>query len=387
VERLSKARDEWGNKMMRWIILVAVALAFYVVYLLSPILTPFLAGIVLAYLFDPLVTRMTFWKINRTIGTTLVFFVMSLLLFLAVLALVPVVIEQAIKLVTVFPKLLERIQTELVPYLNNRLGLNINLKSLTDLSMQHAQDIGTVLAKGAGVVFGNGTAVILSFMNLILIPVIGFYLLRDWPDLMAKIRALMPRQQEARWVGLAAESNLMLGGFLRGQLAVMLANGVTYSIGLSLIGLDTGIVIGMSAGMLSFVPYLGNLIGITMALIAMYIQTGEFTPLMWVLLVFGIGQTLESVLWQPRFVGERIGLHPVAVIFAVMAGGVLFGFFGILLALPVSAILMVMARHGLQYYQHSQFYQSAELDSPLAEAVIEPMPPSRPPHPVDSKPR
>jgi predicted PurR-regulated permease PerM len=373
--------------MMRWIILVAVALTLYVVYLLSPILTPFLAGIVLAYLFDPLVTRMTIWKINRTIGTTLVFFVMSLLLFLAVLALVPVVIEQAIKLVTVFPKLLERIQTELVPYLNIHLGLNINLKSLTDLSMQHAQDIGTVLAKGAGVIFGNGTAVILSLMNLILIPVIGFYLLRDWPNLMEKIRALIPRQQEARWVGLAAESNLMLGGFLRGQLAVMLANGVTYSIGLSLIGLDTGIVIGMSAGMLSFVPYLGNLIGITMALIAIYIQTGEFMPLMWVLLVFGLGQTLESVLWQPRFVGERIGLHPVAVIFAVMAGGVLFGFFGILLALPVSAILMVMARHGLQYYQHSQFYQSADLDSPLAEAVTEPMPTSGASHPVASKPR
>ncbi len=384
MELADNARDERGNKMMRWIILVAIALTLYVVYLLSPILTPFLAGIVLAYLFDPLVTRMTFWKINRTIGTTLVFFVMSLLLFLAVLALVPVVIEQAIKLVTVFPKLLDRIQTELVPYLNNRLGLNINLKSLTDLSMQHAQDIGTVLAKGAGLVFGNGTAVILSFMNLILIPVIGFYLLRDWPNLMEKIRALMPRQQESRWVGLAAESNQMLGGFLRGQLAVMLANGVTYSIGLTLIGLDTGIVIGMSAGMLSFVPYLGNLIGITMALVAMYIQTGEFTPLMWVLLVFGIGQTLESVLWQPRFVGERIGLHPVAVIFAVMAGGVLFGFFGILLALPASAILMVMARHGLQYYQHSKFYQSAELDASLAE-VVDPMPPAGAAQPVDSK--
>ncbi len=361
--------------MMRWIVLAAVALALYVVYLLSPILTPFLAGIVLAYLFDPLVTGMRRWKINRTIGTTIIFFVMSLLVFLAVLALVPVVIEQAIKLVTVFPKLLQRLQTELVPYLNTHLGLNLNLKSLTDLSMQHAQDIGTVLAKGASLVFGNGTAVILSFMILILIPVIGFYLLRDWPNLIEKIRTLIPRQQETRWVGLATESNQMLGGFLRGQLAVMLANGVTYSIGLTLIGLDTGIIIGMSAGMLSFVPYLGNLIGITMALVAMYIQTGEFTPLMWVLLVFGIGQTLESVLWQPRFVGERIGLHPVAVIFAVMAGGVLFGFFGILLALPASAILMVMARHGLQYYRESRFYQEAPMDAALAEVVSTPIPP------------
>ncbi|HQT42748.1 MAG TPA: AI-2E family transporter [Halothiobacillus sp.] len=358
--------------MMRWIVLVAVAVTLYVVYLLSPILTPFLAGIVLAYLFDPIVTKMTVWKINRTVGTTVVFFVISLVLFLGVLALVPVIIEQAIKLVTVFPKLLDRIQTEFVPYLNDRFGLTINLSSLTQLSMQHAQEIGTVLAKSAGVVFGNGSAVVFSLMNLILIPVIGFYLLRDWPNLIEKIRHLLPRRQESHWVGLAQESNQMLGGFLRGQLAVMLANGITYSIGLTLVGLETGIVIGMTAGLLSFVPYLGNLIGITMALIAMYIQTGEFTPLMWVLLVFGIGQTLESILWQPRFVGERIGLHPVAVIFAVLAGGVLFGFFGVLLALPASAILMVMARHALQYYQKSQFYQDGSLVAAVGQTVTDP---------------
>lgn len=357
---------------MRWIVLVAVAVTLYVVYLLSPILTPFLAGIVLAYLFDPIVTKMTVWKINRTVGTTVVFFVISLVLFLGVLALVPVIIEQAIKLVTVFPKLLDRIQTEFVPYLNDRFGLTINLSSLTQLSMQHAQEIGTVLAKSAGVVFGNGSAVVFSLMNLILIPVIGFYLLRDWPNLIEKIRHLLPRRQESHWVGLAQESNQMLGGFLRGQLAVMLANGITYSIGLTLVGLETGIVIGMAAGLLSFVPYLGNLIGITMALIAMYIQTGEFTPLMWVLLVFGIGQTLESILWQPRFVGERIGLHPVAVIFAVLAGGVLFGFFGVLLALPASAILMVMARHALQYYQKSQFYQDGSLVAAVGQTVTDP---------------
>ncbi|MHB9022502.1 MAG: AI-2E family transporter [Halothiobacillus sp.] len=371
------------ESMMRWIVLIAVAVTLYVVHLLSPILTPFLAGIVLAYLFDPIVTKMTVWKINRTVGTTIIFFVISLVLFLGVLALVPVIIEQAIKLLTVFPKLLDRLQTEFVPYLNERFGLTINLSFLTQLSMQHAQEIGTLLAKSAGVVFGNGSAVVFSLMNLILIPVIGFYLLRDWPNLIEKIRHLLPRRQESRWVDLAQESNQMLGGFLRGQLAVMLANGITYSIGLTLVGLETGIVIGMTTGLLSFVPYLGNLIGITMALIAMYIQTGEFTPLMWVLLVFGIGQTLESILWQPRFVGGRIGLHPVAVIFAVLAGGVLFGFFGVLLALPASAILMVMARHALQYYQKSQFYQGRSLvvavgqtaTDPASGSVVEAAPP------------
>lgn len=360
---------------MRWIVVGALALTVYIVYLLSPILTPFLAGVVLAYLFDPLVTRLAGWKINRTLGTTLVFFVMLLLLVLAILALVPVVIDQAVKLVSVFPKLLSVLQDQLVPYLNNTLGLEINLDLMKQFSIQHAQEIGSVLAKSANFVFGNGSSMIFSLMNLVLIPVIGFYLLRDWPALLQKVHGLMPRRQEPQWVALAQESNQMLAGFLRGQLLVMLANGITYAIGLTVAGLETGVVIGMAAGMLSFVPYLGNVIGIMAALIAMYIQTGEFLPLLWVLLVFGIGQTLESVLWQPRFVGGQIGLHPVAVIFAVMAGGVLFGFFGVLLALPVSAILVVLGRHVLKRYLDSPLYQDADkfkvLLAPLTDSGAE----------------
>ncbi|HUX82899.1 MAG TPA: AI-2E family transporter [Halothiobacillus sp.] len=346
---------------MRWIALAALALTVYVIYRLAPILTPFLAGMVLAYLFDPLVTRLAGWKINRSIGTTLVFLVITLVMTLALLALVPVIIDQTIKLINVVPKLMSNIQTELVPYLNQRFGLTINISSVSQLMIGHAKEISSVLATSAGVILGNGSAVILSFMNLVLIPVVGFYLLRDWPTIMQRIRNLLPRQQEPQWVELAQESNLMMGAFLRGQLSVMLANGITYSIGLTLVGLETGVVIGMAAGMLSFVPYLGNIIGISMALLAMYIQTGDVTPLIWVLLVFSIGQTLESILWQPRFVGGRIGMHPVAVIFAVMAGGALFGFFGVLLALPVSAIMVVLGRHGLQRYQRSRFYQDADL--------------------------
>lgn len=357
---------------MRWIVIGGLALTVYIVYLLSPILTPFLAGIVLAYLFDPLVTRLAKWKINRTLGTTLVFFVILLLMVLAILALMPVVLDQTVKLISVFPKLLSVLQNELVPYLNHALGLDLNFDLMKRLSVQHAQEIGNVLAKSATVVFGNGSAFVFSLLNLILIPVIGFYLLRDWPSFLHKIQGLIPRRQETQWVALARESDQMLGGFLRGQLSVMIANGITYAIGLTLAGLETGVIIGMAAGMLSFVPYLGNIIGITTALIAMYIQTGEITPLLWVLLVFGIGQTLESVLWQPRFVGERIGLHPVAVIFTVMAGGVLFGFFGVLLALPVSAILVVLGRHVLQRYRQSAFYQDADKVKELLAPIKQP---------------
>lgn len=358
---------------MRWIALAALVLTFYVIYRLSPILSPFLAGAVLAYLFDPLVTRMANWKINRSIGTTLVFLLITLVMTLAMLALVPVIIDQSIKLINVVPKVMNSIQTELVPFVNQRFGLTMNISNISQLMIGNAKEISSVLATSAGVILGNGSAVILSFMNLVLIPVVGFYLLRDWPYIMQRIRDLLPRQQEPNLVELAQESNIMMGAFLRGQLSVMLANGITYSIGLTMAGLETGIVIGMAAGMLSFVPYLGNIIGITLALIAMYIQTGEVTPLLWVLLVFGVGQTLESILWQPRFVGGQIGMHPVAVIFAVMAGGALFGFFGVLLALPVSAIMVVLGRHALQRYQHSHFYQDADLSAlKLPSDLIDP---------------
>ena len=361
---------------MRWLWFAGFLLLGYVLYLLAPILTPFFAGIVLAYLFDPLVTRLSRWRIGRTVGTTLVFFVIALLLVLGVLALVPALIDQAVKLVRVVPELLSRLQTQLVPMINTHLGINLDLQVLTQLSVQHAQEIGTVLAKSARVVFGNGSGMVLALMNLLLIPVIGFYFLRDWPVMLARVRALLPRAQEPHWVALAGESNLVLGGFLRGQLSVMLANGITYSLGLTFAGLETGIVIGMTAGMLSFVPYLGNIIGITMALVAMYIQTGEWTPLLWVLVVFGVGQTLESVVWQPRFVGERIGLHPVAVIFAVMAGGALFGFFGVLLALPVSAILVVLGRHALAWYQGSEWYRTGVSVPPPEKPSPDSLPPA-----------
>lgn len=345
---------------MRWIVLAGLLLCTYVIYLLKPILTPFLVGAGLAYLFDPLVTRLTRYRINRTIGTTLVFIVATLILTVAILALVPVLLDQSVKLVKAFPQFIDSIQHAVIPSLNKHLGINIDLNSIREMLMAHAKEVGGFVAKGAGAIFGTGTTVILAATNILLIPVIAFYLLRDWPNLMKRLHDLLPRAQEPTLTRLAVESNEMLGSFLRGQLAVMLANGVSYSIGLSIVGLETGLVVGFTAGLLSFIPYLGTIVGIAMALIAMYIQTDSFMPLLWVLVVFGVGQTLESVLWQPRFVGEQIGLHPVAVIFAVMAGGQLFGFFGVLLALPVSAILIVLGRYVVKRYRDSRFYHDVQ---------------------------
>jgi predicted PurR-regulated permease PerM len=173
---------------------------------------------------------------------------------------------------------------------------------------------------------------------------------------MAQLRNLLPRRIEPVIVGLARESDEVLGAFLRGQFVVMLALGGIYSLGLFIIGLDFSLLIGMLAGLVSFVPYLGLIVGIVVAGIAALIQFQEFWPLLPVIGVFGIGQLIEGMLLTPLLVGDRIGLHPVAVIFAVLVGGHLFGFFGVLLALPVAAIIMVLLRHTHDEYLNSVLY-------------------------------
>ncbi|MFI9651160.1 AI-2E family transporter [Guyparkeria halopsychrophila] len=342
---------------MRWMIWIGVAASLLLAYFLLPILSPFVVGFIIAYLFNPLVTKLERRGVSRMLGASAVFTVGGLLLVLTLIALLPVLIEQSGRLVRVFPEFMDALQNRIIPWFNERLGLALDPGQLREMLMDNKETVGKATAEGVRAVFGSGTAVMLAVMNFLLIPVVGFYLLRDWPMVVDRIERLLPRTRSAVVVQLARESDRMLGNFLRGQLAVMIANGVTYSIGLTLIGLSTGIAIGLFAGLVSFVPYLGTIIGVLLALIAMYIQADGLLPLLLVLGVFAIGQVLETVVWQPRFVGNEICMHPVAVIFAVMAGGQLFGFFGILLALPVSAVLIVLGKHALDNYQKSRFYR------------------------------
>jgi predicted PurR-regulated permease PerM len=187
--------------------------------------------------------------------------------------------------------------------------------------------------------------------------VVSFYLMRDWDLMVAKLRSLLPRGREGLVVQLFSECHEVLGAFLRGQLLVMLALGVMYASGLMLIGLELGLLIGVLAGLASIVPYLGVVVGIGAALTAGLFQFGvDFYPLLGIAAVFMVGQMLEGMLLTPMLVGDRIGLHPVAVIFAIMAGGQLFGFTGILLALPVAAVIMVLARHLHDFYKQSDTY-------------------------------
>lgn len=328
-------------------------------WLLAPILTPFILGAALAYLGDPLVDRLQRWKLSRTAGVSIVFVVLTIVSLVMLLLVLPVLYTQLASLLKRVPEALLWIQDSLLPLLGITLpeGMALDaegLKSIVSQNWSRAGDVATAIWER---VSGNTAALITAVVNLLMVPIVSFYLLRDWDDLVTWIRDMIPPRLLPTVGGVARETDEVLGSFIRGQLYVMAALGAFYSVGLMLVGLDLALVIGVGAGLLSFVPYLGTILGIAAALMAMFLQTGEWLPLIWVALIFGVGQMLEGAVLTPVLVGDRIGLHPVTVIFALMAGGQLFGFIGVLVALPVTAVLAVLFRHAKQRWLRSRVYQ------------------------------
>ncbi len=349
--------------MRRWIGLGAALLIAVLLYLLHNILSPFLVGILLAYLADPLVDRLERAGLSRTWGVVVVFSLFTLLFMALLLVLIPMLAKQLVRLYELAPQMLDWLQHVALPWVQSRLGLADGfwkfdkIKAAIGAHMGQTTDIVGVLLSQAT---ASSLALIGWLANLVLIPVVGFYLLRDWDLMMAKLRSLLPRQREEQVVGLAGECHEVLGAFVRGQLLVMLALGVIYSSGLMLVGLELGLLIGMLAGLAAIVPYMGFIIGIGAALVAGLFQfSGDLYPMLGIVAVFMVGQALEGMVLTPLLVGDRIGLHPVAVIFAILAGGELFGFTGVLLALPVAAVIMVLLRHVHDLYKESDMYGEA----------------------------
>lgn len=343
----------------KWLIVVAVAGFGWLVYLLAPILTPFAISGLLAYLGDPLADRLESWKLNRTGAVVLVFSLMLLILSIVLLIVIPLVENQISYFVERMPVYVDWLKDVAVPRVQAWLGLDptsIDLNAITRLLREHWEKAGGFAAVVVGYITSSGAALVAMVANLVLIPVVTFYLLRDWDALVARIRQLLPLHLEASLVKLARESDSMLSAFIRGQLLVMLGLGIIYSLGLWLAGIDFAFLIGMGAGVLSFVPYLGSILGVLGAVIAALVQYHDLLHIVLVLVVFGVGQAVEGMALTPWLVGDKIGLHPVAIIFAIMAGGQLFGFLGILLALPVAAVLNVLLAHVHELYKGSRIY-------------------------------
>ncbi len=343
-----------------WPLLIALAIGGLLLYLLQPILAPFLVGALLAYLADPIADRLEARRLSRTLSVVVVFGVMLLIVVGAVLLITPLLAHQVDYLAQRLPQIIDWVQRTAVPWVEENLGLSasrLDTESLRQAIAEHWQSTGTVAATVVAKATSSGLAFVGWVTNLALIPVVGFYLLRDWDVLVARIRELIPRQLEGTVSDLALECDEVVAAFLRGQLLVMLALGVIYATGLWLVGLNLAMLIGLLAGLANIVPYLGFIVGIGAASIATVFQFGDFwVPLALVWGVFMVGQTLEGFVLTPWLVGDRIGLHPVAVIFAILAGGQLFGFTGVLIALPAAAVVMVLLRHAHQRYLGSRLY-------------------------------
>ena len=339
----------------------AVALGvLWLLWLLAPVLSPFALAALLGWLGDPLVDRLERARFKRNTAVILVFSAMSLLLLVAAVLLVPMLEQQIVTLVHLLPGYRDWFVGTALPWVEQRTGLEIlswlDPERLFTLIREHWERAGGIAATVLGYVSRSGFALLGLLANIVLLPVLTFFFLRDWDLLVARVGLLVPRDHADTVRTLARESDAVLGGFLRGQFLVMLILGVLYAIGLWGVGLDLGILIGIVAGLLTFVPYLGPASIVVFGGIAAMVQFGDWQHLAGVAVVFTVGQIIESYWLTPKLVGDRIGLHPMAVIFAVTAGGTLFGFLGMLLALPVAAVANVLLRYAHERYTASSLY-------------------------------
>ena len=338
---------------------LAIALAGGVlIHALSPILAPFLAGAIFAYVLNPLVGRLTGRYLPRVVAVVLVLlFALALAVALA-LVIVPLFIKELRMLAERLPAFLIWLNQEAAPWLKQRFAIDVQLDIATVKQLA-----GSILSNNQDLVAGllgslriGGLALLTFFVNVMLVPVVLFFLLRDWDGILARIDDLIPRHLHVRARRFLAEIDAVLAEFLRGQLIVMLVMSVYYSAALSVASLEFALPIGVITGLLVIVPYIGAATGILLGTIAAVLQFDSLAGVAWVWVAFGIGQMLEGMAVTPLLVGKRIGLHPVAVIFALLAFGQIFGFFGVLLALPASAALLVALRHLKAAYLAGSLY-------------------------------
>ena len=353
---VSPPRLSWQH--YAWVVAVIVVIAALLTFL-GPILTPFLIGAILAYFGSPAVNWAQRRRVPRTLSTLLVVVFILLLLLALMVVLYPLVQTEFVQLSKRLPELTVALYGQVAPWLSDKLGIELQMdlaavKKLIAENLSSAEAISLRLLEG---VKAGGTLLLTILINIALIPVVMFYLLRDWNHIFARIDELLPRRWLPTVRTLASQIDRVLAEFLRGQLSVMGVLAVYYVVGLLIVGLQFAVPIGILTGLLVFVPYVGFGLGFILGVLAALLQWHGWPGFIAVLAVYGVGQLLEGYVLVPWLVGDRIGLHPLAVIFALLAFGHLFGFAGVLLALPASAALLVGLRHLRGAYHDSLLYR------------------------------
>jgi predicted PurR-regulated permease PerM len=342
---------------------VAALLIFAaLLWLLSPVLLPFIAGMALAYLLDPLTRRVERTRLGRGLSALIVIAVIIVAVVLVISLVAPILADQLFAFVDNIPKYIERLQALISG--SNRNWLN---KIFGGHAGDPGKSVGGLVAQGAGwlaaflaSLWSGGRALISVFSLLIITPVVAFYLLCDWERLVATVDGWIPVQQRDTVRGLASEMDAAIAGFVRGQAVICLILGVFYAAGLTLCGLHFGFLIGFGTGVMSFIPFVGALTGFVVAGgVAVAQFWPDWTPILMVMGVFAVGQVLEGYFLTPNLVGARVGLHPVWLMFSLLAFGYLFGFVGLLVAVPLAAAIGVLTRFALRQYLASPIYTGA----------------------------
>lgn len=347
------------NTNHKWIFWTILFLTLcFLTYTLRSVLLPFVAGITLGYLFDPWVSYLEKKGINRTLAT-LIILISAILIFIPIVGiLLGIIDEQLGRFLNVLPSYITSLIKKIEPIMIDlqdrfpNFDMDKVRTSIRATLADNIKIIGVMLRKILSKSFA-----LFNLISLILItPIVTFYMLRDWDRFVSKVNSLLPRKSKKSIRKQAKEIDRALAGFIRGQLSVCLLLGCYYGIGLHLINLDLGIVIGFFAGLLSFIPYVGSITGFILSILMALAQFNDLLPVVLVVFVFVSGQFIEGNFLTPKLVGENVGLHPVWIMFALLAGGVLLGFLGLLIAVPTAAVIGVLIRHAIDNYKHSSLY-------------------------------
>jgi predicted PurR-regulated permease PerM len=345
------------RRALAWGAIAMVVL--WLLALLAPVLTPFLIGAIAAYALHPLVERLVARRVPRLLSVLAVELAVIAGLLAVALLIVPILSKEIPLLQAQIPLLAEKVNAWLAPRLADLgLDLRLDVASIKAFVLKYlsanAEEWGAALLSSLRI---GGSVALALLGNALLVPVVLFYLLMDWPAMVQRARALVPPRLQGATDSFFSECDSLLGQYLRGQLAVMLVLAAYYSAGLALFGFDLALPVGVFTGLAVFIPYVGFGLGLVLALMAGILQFASMQGLLAVAVVYGIGQLIESFWLTPRLVGERIGLNPLAVIFALMAFGHLFGFVGVLVALPLSAVALVAVRRLKSLYLRSELFR------------------------------
>jgi predicted PurR-regulated permease PerM len=340
-----------------WVI--AFLLFAGVLWLLEPMLLPFAAGLAIAYFLNPVVDKLTHRGVPRWLGALIVLAAFALVIGLVLLLITPLLQAQIGALIAEIPNYIEKFRTHFIPWVENWLTRFSpdDVDKIRDAATQYVGNAAGMAGKAVQNVVTSGLALIDVLALAIITPVVAFYLMRDWNTVTRTVDALIPRRHYDVIKEQLGQIDLSLSGFVRGQALVCLGLGLVYSLGLSACGLQYSVAIGVTAGILSFIPYVGTAFAWIVSIMIALAQFDNFERIGFVIAVLVLGHIMESYVLTPRLVGKRVGLHPVWILFALIAGGRIMGFTGVLIAVPVAAVLGVLTRFAVSQYKTSPYYE------------------------------